>query len=175
MGAARNRRDPRSTIRRARTVAEFMSLPRRDQEKATSAAATVARMREGVPLTRAARENRISPSDVCCLAADALQRTADGTWIARKADRLLRIVLLLAPEGVIEVLVDDSRQAALVASYWTAANRYLSGDKTALCLFHDLYVQTADRTLITFMSGPELDVLEKTGIPGSWTLDGRLV
>ena len=100
---------------------------------------------EGVSLTRAAREEGISPTTVLRNAGSALRKTPRGTYKARASDRMLRVLVLPTPEGLAEIATRDSRSATIVGEYWNAVNHYLeSGDDSELARLRDVTVIDAE-------------------------------
>jgi hypothetical protein len=91
--------------------------------------------RDGVSLTRAAREAEASPATIRRYVGSALGR--DGRrWIARPSDRLYRPLQFPTERGLMTLHTTSSRTATRIAEYWAAVHRYLStGDTRALLAF----------------------------------------
>ena len=91
---------------------------------------------ERFSLQKASKEFGIDPRVVLKLGRSAVRKQTKWKYIARKTDRLLRILRVVTPEGRREIATRDSRQASLLGSYWAAVQRYLqTGDDSALLKF----------------------------------------
>jgi hypothetical protein len=122
--------------------------------------------KEGVSLQKAA-EGKIDPRTVKRWAAgSALQKTSSGKWIAKKSDRLLRILKLPTSDGIRAVAIRGSRQATTLANYSNAVQKYLqTGDTSHLSKFAAKAVKDADgveHLLIT--DRKELNRLASAGV-----------
>jgi hypothetical protein len=121
---------------------------------------------ERVSLRRASKEFGIDPDMVLRLGRSALRRQRNRNYVARKTDRVLRILSIVTPEGRRKIAVRDSRQASLLGSYWAAVQRYLqTGDDSALREFQGKKVTDASRKrhlLITDLS--QLNTLGSAGV-----------
>jgi hypothetical protein len=94
-------------------------------------------MRRGVTLSRATRENGVTPRTVKRYAAGALLQERPGGRIrARKSDRLVRYLQIPGPDGPIEITAKGLKQAREFAKYKAAVNRLLRGDRNALAEWH---------------------------------------
>ena len=94
-------------------------------------------MRRGVTLSRAARENGVTPRTVKRYAGVVLVQERPGGRIrARKSDRLARYLQIPGPDGPIEITARGSKQASEFAKYQAAVNRLLRGDRNALADWH---------------------------------------
>src|SRR5262249_34829669 len=82
---------------------------------------------------------------------------------ARSASRFELVMPVLALDGVVDVVVDDPRQAVLVANHWQAVKDYLTGDEAALCSFHQVYIRTAKGQFVPLLDTPDLEALATTG------------
>jgi hypothetical protein len=121
---------------------------------------------ESVSLQKASKEFGIDPRVVLKLGRSAVRKRKNGKYIARKTDRLLRILSMLTREGRHEIAVRDSRQASLLGRYWAAVQRYLqTGDDSALREFQGKKVTDASRKrhpLITDLN--QLNTLGSAGV-----------
>jgi len=117
----------------------------------------ISKMRaDEVSLANAAREFGLDPRTVIRWARSALKKSPNGRYLARKTDRLLRVLFLPTDYGTREVATRDSRQASLVAEYWDAVQRYLQrGDDSALRKFRDLRIRAASGESIPLLTEPE--------------------
>ena len=119
------------------TARQYFLRSRKFQETWDSVAHVISKMRaERVSLRRASKEFGIDPDIVLKFGHSALRKQRNRNYIARKTDRLLRILSVVTPEGRREIAVRDSRQASLLGSYWAAVQRYLqTGDDSVLLKF----------------------------------------
>jgi len=94
-------------------------------------------MRHGASISRAARENGVTPRTIKRYAGTALLQDRPGGRIrATKSDRLVRYLQIPGPNGPIEISVRGSKAASEVANYKAAVNRLLRGDRNALAGWH---------------------------------------
>jgi hypothetical protein len=90
-------------------------------------------MRHGVSISRAARDNGVTPRTIKQYAGSALVQNRPGGRIrATKSDRLVRYLQIPGLHGPIDVTVHGSKKASEIASYKAAVNRFLAGDSNAL-------------------------------------------
>ena len=94
-------------------------------------------MRHGASISRAGRENGVTPRTIRRYVGSALVQDRPGTRIrATKSDRLVRYLQIPGPNGPIEISVRGSKAASEVANYKAAVNRLLRGDRNALVPWH---------------------------------------
>jgi hypothetical protein len=119
-----------------RSLAEYEALSPRELETRRAAFHALDLMRKGVPLAKAARLAGTTSAAVVSHVGQALERKG-GRWVARPADRLLRVMQVLAVGGVEHrVVVRGSRIASLVGGHWWAIRHYLeTGDTSRLDRF----------------------------------------
>ena len=99
------------------------------------------------------------------LAKPALRKLRNGRWAAKKHDRLLRVLSLPSPQGLIEVGVQDSRQATVIGKYWNAVDLYRdTGDATAIEPFWGKYIIDASGKRVPLLT--DLQVLDRLGSAG---------
>jgi hypothetical protein len=90
-------------------------------------------MRRGASLSQAVRENGISTRTFKKYVGSALLQNRPGARIRpTKNDRFVRYLLIPGPGGEVEIKARGSKEAADVARYKAAVNRFLSGDPKAL-------------------------------------------
>jgi hypothetical protein len=121
-------------MKRGRTA-----IPRseREREARTRALRALSAMRQGGSISKAARENGVTPRTIKRYAGSALVQDRPGGRIrATKSDRLVRYVQIPGPDGRIEMTAHGSREASKVARYKAAVNRLLAGDLSALAPWH---------------------------------------
>ncbi len=120
---------------------------------------------EDISLSRAAREESVSPATVLRHAKGALRKNSRGTYKARASDRLLRVLVLPTLEGLAEIATVDSRSASIVGEYWNAVNHYLeTGDETELVRFHGVSIIDARGNAVPLLT--DTDELERLGSAG---------
>jgi len=94
-------------------------------------------MRRGASLSRATRENGVTPRTVRRYASAALVQDRPGGRIrATKSDRLIRYLVIPGPDGPREISVRGSKTASEFAKYKAAVNRFLRGDRDAMADWH---------------------------------------
>ncbi len=119
-----------------------------------AAAATLMRS-EKLPLTHAARRVGTTPAAIKKFANDALIRETRGRYSVADRDRLLRRLHFITSDGIIEVSVDDSRAASLIASYDNAVKKWLAGDGRALERFVGKSIRAGGKRY-EFLTDPDL-------------------
>lgn len=131
------------------------------------ATSLVSRMRaDGVSFSQAVRESGLSRATALQLVGPALRKTSRGRYVARRRDRLLRVIVMPTENGLDEVALRDSRSASRVASYLNAVHRYLSrGDRIALAEFAGDSVTDANGARVEFVTETRtLDDLANAGM-----------
>lgn len=148
------------------TAREYFSRSRKFQDTWDSVAHVISKMRtERFSLQKASKEFGIDPRVVLKLGRSAVRKQRNGKYIARKTDRLLRILRVVTPEGRREIAVRDSRQAGLLGRYWAAVQRYLqTGDDSALREFQGKKIADASRKRHPLIT--DLDQLNTLGSAG---------
>jgi len=136
-----------------------------NQELWRNGAQVVTEMRAGASLRQASRKFDLDPRKVLQLVRPALRKRRNGRWAAKKSDRLLRVLPMPTPKGLIDIGVPDSKQATLVGKYWNAVDLYLStGDSSALWFFQGKYITEAHEGRVPFITDThELDRLGSAG------------
>jgi hypothetical protein len=132
------RRKPklRAHAARVRSVDEYYALPYDEQLRRQKALKALSLMRtQGLSRTRAAKEIGISPASLQRIAGKAIVK--DGSrYRAAKSDRLLRVMVVPAPGGKLEVGIRSAREATLISEYDNAVRRYVyTGDPSDLARF----------------------------------------
>jgi hypothetical protein len=128
------------------TARQYFSTSKRFQETWDEIAHVISKMRsDGVSLNKASKEFGIDPDVVLKFGRDALRKQKSGRYVARKTDRLLRILATIIPQGRRDIAVRDSRQASIIGSYWTAVHFYLqTGEDSALRRFKNKKITDAN-------------------------------
>src|SRR5947209_15730187 len=111
-------------------------------------------MRHGASISRAARENSVTPRTIKRYAGAALLQDRPGGRIrATKSDRLVRYLQIPGPDGPLDINVRGSKIASEFAKYKAAVNRLLAGDRDALKGWHGkkiagIWLITDTKTLV---------------------------
>jgi len=116
-----------------------LALPRNQREKAARERAlhALATMRHGAAISRAARENGVTPRTIKRYAGSALVQDRPGARIhAKKSDRLVRYLQVPGPNGPRDITVRGSKVASEFANYKADINRLLRGDRHAMAKWH---------------------------------------
>lgn len=115
----------------------IITLPKRSQAARDRAFQALAAIRHGASISRAARENGVTPRTIKRYVGAALVQDRPGGRIRpTKSDNLVRYLQIPGPDGPIEITARGSRAASEVAKYKSAVNRFLRGDRTALADWH---------------------------------------
>jgi hypothetical protein len=120
--------------------------------------------REGLSLSRAAKQVGTTPNAVRRHAGRALEQSAGGRYHPTSYDRLLRQMRFLTGEGPTVLPVRDSRSASRIARYMNAVDHYLrTGDDNQLRRFRGkgIWVEKRFRPFIT-----DLDALDRLAAAG---------
>lgn len=154
-----------------RTADEFFAKPKQFQEKWTQSTHVVSDVRAtGISLRQAARKADINPRTVLQLTGTALRKQPNGRYVARKSDKLLRILVLPTPEGLREVATRDSREASRAAEYWNAVHRYLAtGDASAIHEFDGKEITDAIGSKVPLLT--DLKELDRQGDAGNLSFE----
>ena len=133
----------REVPQKQRQSASRLSRPEKTRLTARSQAArdrslnALRAMRNGASISRAARDNGVTPRTIKRYAGAALVQDRPGGRIrASKSDRLMRYLQIPGPNGPIQISVRGSKAASEVANYKAAVNRFLRGDRNALAKWH---------------------------------------
>jgi hypothetical protein len=90
-------------------------------------------MRHGASITQAGRDNGVTTRTIKKYVASALVQDRPGGRIRpTKSDRFVRYLQIPGPHGSVEIRARGSKEAADVARYKAAVNRWLGGDLKAL-------------------------------------------
>jgi len=141
-----------------RTAKQFFARPKKFQETWTGATHVISKMRsDRASLRKASREFGLDPRVVARLGKSALRKRKNGQYVAKRSDRLLRILAIPTPDGVREIAVLDSRQATMLGKYWAAVQKYLqTGNESGLKKFR--------RKRITDASGKKIPLVLDTAV-----------
>ena len=109
-----------------RTAKQFFSKSKEAQGEWNDVAHVISQMRANrVSLTQAAIETGIDPRVVARLGKSALRKRKNGKYVAKRTDKLLRILAIPTSDGLREIVTRDSRQAMQLGKYWSAVQKYL--------------------------------------------------
>jgi hypothetical protein len=159
-----------------RTAEQYFAKAGRFQDTWNRVNHVITKMRgDGISLNRAAREIGISPRTVVRWAKSALRKNRAGRFVAKKTDRLMRVLKALTPEGQRDIAVTDSRQASSLAEYWDAVQKYLeSGDTSGLQKFRGRLIIDATGAKVPLLTDlNELNRLGSAGVLSSESLYAR--
>lgn len=161
------RKRPRSAQRPRlpKTLAQYHAKPTRSQDAIDNVAHVITRMREGFSLKSAAAEYNVAPRTVVRLGKSALRKRADGRYVAKASDQLLRVLVVPARGGLTEVAVRGSRTASEVSEYFAASREFLdTGDDTKLRRYRRRTFKDASGRDVRYFT--DLDELERLGDAG---------
>ena len=150
-----------------RTAEQFSAKSERFQDRWTRVTHVISEMRaEGVSLRKASRKFGIDPRTVVRLGGPALRKQANGRFVAKRSDRLLRVLRVPGrEEEPREIAIRDSRQASRVAEYSNAVQTYLqTGDAAGLRKFRGEHITDASGTQVPLLT--DLDELDRLGSAG---------
>ncbi len=129
---------------------------------------------EGESLTRAARIVGTDRRTVVKYAGTALKQDKKGGEYEAKAwDRIPRLMRFPTRQGVIDLLVKDSRSARRLSRYWNAVDEFLkTGNTRVLRPFRGKSV-TVDKVARPFITDP--DALRRLGLAGEVSFEDLYV
>jgi hypothetical protein len=153
-------------VQRPSTSKQFYAMPDAQQETWNRVVHVIAKMRaEKVSLTHASREFGLDPRVVRTRAGSALRKTKSGRYVAKPSDKLLRVLVIPSPEGLIEVAVRGSETASMIAEYSDAVQKFLrTGDSSRLKKFRRMKILDEKGKRIKLVT--DLDILQKLGSAG---------
>jgi hypothetical protein len=97
----------------------------------------------GLSLTQAAAQSGTTPRTMQRHVGKALKKRSDGRFAATKWDRIPRTMRFLTENGVIDLILRDSRAASDIARYMSAVDRFLkTGDRGPLSAFRGKAVRS---------------------------------
>ncbi len=117
-------------------------------------------------LREASREFGLDPRIVTRLGKSALRKRANGQYVAKRSDKLLRILAIPTTDGTREIAIRGSHEATTLGKYWAAVQKYLqTGDWSALNKLRRKYVIDASGKRISLLKDlAELDRLGSAGV-----------
>ena len=115
-------------------------------------------------LAQAAAHAGTTPRTMQRHVGEALKKKDDGRFAATKWDRIPRTMRFLTENGLIELILRDSRQASEVARYMSAVDRYLrTGDREPLSVFRGKAVRSGKTAHAYLTNGNALQRLAHAG------------
>lgn len=152
-----------------RTAKQFFAKPKFFQDKWTGVTHVISKMRaDGMSLRKTSHEFGLDPGVVTRLAKSALRKRKNGQYVAKPTDKLLRILVIPAPDGkggMREIATRDSREATTVGKYSAGVQKYhQTGDSSALKKLRRKYVTDASGKRVRLLTDlAELDRLGSAG------------
>lgn len=167
--AAKRRRSnghARTKILAPRTASQFFAMPKAFQDTWVRVTHVVSKMRsDRVSLREASHEFGLDPRIVTRLGKSALRKRTNGQYVAKRSDKLLRILVIPTPNGVREIAIRDSRQATILGKYWAAVQKYLqTGDSSALDKLRKYIIDASGKRIPLLTDLAELDRLGSAGV-----------
>ncbi len=151
------RSQSRRPVRRSRTEAKG------GQRRAAGALRLM--RRRGLSLAKAARTARVSPRTVRRVAGAALKKQPNDRYVARRRDRLVRVVYVLTDDGIREASLKGSEQATLVGEHWNTLHAYVArGESDGLRRFEGSSVTDVNGTV--FILSTDLVAIERLANAG---------
>ena len=161
----------RSNLRRIKIIAprsekQLLSKPKAFQDTWAGVTHVISKMRtDHLSLRGASREFGLDPRVVVRFGKSALRKRKNGTYVAKRSDKLLRILAVPSSDGMHEVATRDSPQATQLGKYWAAVQKYLqTGDASALNKFRGKRIIDASGKRIPVLT--DLAALDRQGSAG---------
>ena len=178
MASPRQRHKPTKTHRRQSTrgskqlraplsADDLFDRPEEFQETWEKVLELVASMRSrGASFQEALDESGLTRETALRLGGSALRQLANGRYVTRSRDSLLRVLVVPTPRGLTELPLRNSVDASTVGEYLNALHTYLAkGDATALDEFEGTRIVGADGAVITLVTDRAiLDELASAGV-----------
>lgn len=160
-----NRASAFKKSRAPKTDAEFFAMSKPAQQVYTNVLSVIPKVKKGVSRKRAMREVGVTQAQMDRFGASAFRKLKNGRWTAKTYDRLLRVVMVISLDGLVEVATRDSRQASKAGKHSAAVHRYLqTGDDSALTRFRGKNIIDAKGTRIPLLT--DLEELDRSGSAG---------
>lgn len=168
---SKTRKHAKNKLKAPRTAEQYFAKPARFKELWNRITHVVAKMRsEKVSLHQASKELGVDPRTVVKRGGTALRKSATGRYEAKKSDRLLRVLVTPAPDGLREIAVLGSGKASQVGGYWSAVQKYLqTGNASALKKYRGRKAQDANGKEILFIT--DLAELNRLGAAGTFSFE----
>ena len=166
MGAP-NKLRAKARLAAPRNEAQYSARPEKFKDTWDRVLSVISKMRtDKVSLAQASRDVGIGPRTVKRWGGSALRKGQGGRYVAKKSDTLLRLMIILTPEGPREITVRGSKQATLLAEYWNALHRYVeTGDAARLNAFRGKHITDANGVDVSLLTDfPVLNRLASAGV-----------
>ncbi len=165
----RRRIQRRATV--PRTLKQFLAMSKGAQDEWAKATSVVTEARAtGKSPRKISKEFGIEFRTVLRKVGRALRKRANGRYVARPTDKLLRVLVIPTKSGLREIATRDSQQASLIARYWLALKQYLKfGEPSALHEFDDKKITDATGKKVPLLT--ELAELDRLGAAGELSFE----
>ena len=152
--------------RAPRTADEFYGMSKRRRTQAIRSAQVASEVRRGVSFSQALKNNHIGRQTALRRGGSVFRKLPNGRYTAKSSDRLLRVLIVLTPEGKQEVVLRDSREASKVGKHWNAVQKYVeTGDASALEQFAGVQVTDVQGNKIALLTDTDtLDLYADAGV-----------
>ena len=164
----RRRAFPKRPIRDARPLYEERDLARltlaQEQARGNALEALSLMRSRGYSLTRAAKEVDLTRQAVRAWTGRSITKKG-RRYVARGADKLVRVMAVLTPRGVQQVPIYDSRAASQLGAYHAAVREALRGNVGALKPFRRRHFRTGGKQGFAFIT--DLRVLKRLANAGA--------
>jgi hypothetical protein len=147
------------------TATDFFAMPEKLQQIYLNVLELISRMRSGMSRRQATRELKLTSRQVGGFGRRAMRKLKNGRYVATAYDHLLRVVLVITPDGLLEVGTVDSREGSRAGRHSAAVHKYLqTGDASALAQFKGKHIIDAAGGRIELLT--DLEELEQLGSAG---------
>jgi hypothetical protein len=168
-GTAQSSRKTKNRLKRTlpRTESQYTAAPEKLKQTWDRVISVISKMRTAKhSLAQASRDEGISPRTVKRWGSAALRKAPGGRYVAKTSDTLLRLMVILTPQGPREIVVRGSKQATLLAEHWNALDRYVvTGDSKPLKTFRDKTIKDANGVNVSLLTDlPTVDRLASAGV-----------
>lgn len=127
----------------------------------------------GMSLKRASQMANTTPENVRNHVGKVVFKQPNGRYAAHPSDRLTRHMQLLDGKGTFAVSVRGPKQAARIARYMAAVDRYLKrGETEALAEFEGQTIRSRGKTH-SFLTDPQ--ILDRVGLAGEVSFESIYV
>lgn len=162
----RGKSKPRNRAPSLKTPTEFFALPPKTRQVYLNVLELISRMRAGTSRTRAIRELKLTSRQVDRFGRGAMRKLTNGRYAPKTYDHLLRVVVVIADKGLLEIGTLDSRQASRAGRHSAAVHKYVqTGDASALAQFKGKHIIDAGGEEVELLTDlEELDHLGSAGV-----------
>src|SRR2546422_945872 len=164
----RRRARPKRPIRDARPLYEERDLARltlaQEQARGNALEALSLMRSKRYSLRRAAKEVDLTPEAVRAWTGRSIAKKG-RRYVARGADKLVRVMAVLTERGVQQVPIYDSRAASQLGAYHAAVREALRGNPDALKPFRRKHFRTGGKQGFPFIT--DLRVLKRLAHAGA--------